>query len=271
MDYKFDIYDFDVICDILAEEFCDDFVELIKENYEDELDDKDDNPLVYIGIGLAYLENEKKLTKKLLERIVKALNDKHLENRLQENEEYYRGFLQWREDFIKQITEIKPRKKEKYISPYEEWQINDFYAVNASKSETDPKYVIFRVVDFIKEGRTKIVYIYMCFFPDFHLPSNIDEVRNAIYIPTGYTEYGDYDINTSHYKIKLLDNYFKYNVTKEFIYIGNENLPFPIDDSPREIDGMMIMSSLTDMVNAGIATLNRVRRKRAGKWYGDRR
>ena len=73
MDYEFDIYDFDVIRDILSEDFCDNFVEFIIDNYECELKDKDDNPLVYIGIGLAYLENKKKLTKKLLERIIKAL------------------------------------------------------------------------------------------------------------------------------------------------------------------------------------------------------
>lgn len=266
MDYEFDIYDFDVIRDILSEDFCDNFVEFIIDNYECELKDKDDNPLVYIGIGLAYLENKKKLTKKLLERIIKALNDKHFESRMQVNKEYYEGFLIWREKFIKQISGIKPEKKGKYISPYEEWQINDFYAVNASNSETDPKYIIFRVVDSVKKGRTKTVYIYMCFFPDFSLPSNIDELRNAIYIPTSYTEYGDYDINTSHYKIELLDNHFKYEVTKKFIYVGNADLPFPVDDSPREINEMMTMSSLIDKVNVGIATLNRIRRKRAGKW-----
>ena len=93
MDYEFDIYEFDVIRDILSEDFCDNFVEFITDNYECELKDKDDNPLVYIGIGLAYLENKKKLTKKLLERIIKALNDKHFESRMQVNKEYYEGFL----------------------------------------------------------------------------------------------------------------------------------------------------------------------------------
>ena len=202
MEEKFDIYDFDIICDIEAEydsEYdAEGFVEYIKETYEQELEDDDDMPLVYIGICVALSKRNIEIPEELKQLMPKMLKSNSLVGRFSENELYFKSFKKWR--------------------------TNDYYAVNASDFTDNPKYIIIRVISVDEYEGCDMPYIYLAFLPNFILPTK-EQMEKMIYLPTTrrYANEGIYN-----YKCKIINAFNKDALKKELIFLGNyDDLPNP--------------------------------------------
>ena len=275
MAQRFNIFDFNVVADIQSEEVCENFEKYIESAYKNELADEDDRPLVYIGMALAILNNNLKISSRVFNLTVKSLEDSSLIERIKNNQEYYEEFKLWKKSFLEQLKQSKKeyKKAKKYASPFANWQKDDYFAINASDSELDPKYVMLRVVDKVKEKRKTLTMVYLCFLPDFKLPSEPKDLQNLVYIPNGsYERTGNItilktegDCERYNYRNCLIDDYFEYEVQKEIKFLGNYKMPFPEDDDKGELYSCLGIFRLKETVNCGIKLLNKIKRFRANK------
>ena len=107
---EFNIYDFDIVSDIVS-----DFDEMsargersiestILEQYEDELSDSDDSPLVYISLALCQLKHTGNVSAKIKKRTLEGLESQAFIQRFLECEEdYYHSFCEWKLKLIQDI------------------------------------------------------------------------------------------------------------------------------------------------------------------------
>lgn len=261
MEELFDIYDFDVICDIESEAESswneETFFEKIKQDYSAELNDIDDKPLVYIGICLAYLKRGKKPSEELEELAKKSLKDKNLLERMTEDEEYFKSFKKWRLNFLKSLEkgELKQSDKQPYISPFTNWRKNDIYSMPV-KSEEAPneKYVFFRVIRKEEEKNKYYPFVHLFFIPGYNGEFSPDLLEHAVFLPVSnrYSDENMYD-----YIHEILDDHFRYTPKREIKYLGNYEMTGPIDEKipPKLMHSRLCFENIEAKIYYGVKIL----------------
>ena len=184
MKENFDIYDFDVVCDIESE--CEEvydaksFVNHIEENYKQEIDDVDDMPLVYIGICVALKKRNIQVPDELKQLIPTLLKNKNFIKRLGENESYLKSFKKWRTKFLKTLDNDEYNNVNiKYVSPFINWRENDIYMINVEETSEKERYVFLRVVEKKEENGKYYPIVYLFFMPGFSSNFSVD-IENVL-------------------------------------------------------------------------------------------
>ena len=260
MEDIFDIYDFDVVCDIDGNEFIDnvdEMITLIENSYSNELNDTDEAPLVYIGLAVKLNKKGVKLPEKLKEKVIKSLNNKHFIARLKENEEYYSGYKKWRQNFIRCIETNITTEEKKYVSPFVNWRKGDVFVLDVF----DDHYVILNVLQVEMEKGKYYPHVHMSFIPEFKKPNKIDEVKGSVFLPSSrrFEHLGKYD-----YRYKIINDFFKISIEMPIEYLGNKPISAPEDEYITEgvwESRLIIRKEMVNDVNIGVSIINKTQRQ----------
>ncbi len=184
----FDIVNMSIVGDIVAC-FGDGMtVKEILSEYSQDMEDEDESPMVYIGLGIAHLENEKRISDSLKNKILTVVDSDILVRRFQ-CEGCYPEFLEWKESFKKNLQEQRERltgqaKKSSlfFRKLMKKTQIDDVCAYRMKKeNENEPdQWVVYRVLE--KDEQEKEFRVHVACLPDMSLPSEKDFAR-LVFLP----------------------------------------------------------------------------------------
>lgn len=262
MKNKFDIYDFDIVCDIDAEyDFkynADTFIEHIKKKYKQEIVDADDMPFVYIGMCLALIKRKIQMPTEMKHIMPKLMSDKYFIQRLNENEEYFKSFKKWKLKFLKLIKKnyYGKEENEEYISPFINWRKNDIYRVDITEMPDNNRFVFLKVVG-VKEERGKYYpYVYLFLMPNFSKEFALKDIEKIKYLPvsTRFKKNNLYD-----YVYEIVDDYLKTNLKKDIQYVGNIELKSPkdlMDIMETKFHARMSLENINSKVKIGLNILD---------------
>lgn len=114
MKNEFDICEFDVVNDVIAE--CERLLESgnqtkiceeIEVLFSNEIEDEDDAPFVYLALAAFFLENDFEIPSNLTTKVVSYLSaTSYLSKRLKTESDLYGAFLAWKKTFLKDVKAV---------------------------------------------------------------------------------------------------------------------------------------------------------------------
>lgn len=224
---SFNVLEFDVVADVVG--FFED-VQDVKETldyFSCELNDTDDAPWVYIGLGVAHINSGITVPTRLKNKVFSILSDASFAERFKD-EGCYSEFLEWKQEFENQIntqTDLlnkeKKRLKAEFLQHWKKATVGDLFAYRLRNHESETeKWILYRVID--KGQEVKNLHLNVMFLPDLSIPSEND-FSKLIFLP-GVARYGglEYRFNmvasrfpNDEYKIVYLGNYAEFSPIKD--------------------------------------------------------
>ena len=265
---EFDIYDFDLISDIIFEddfENPNEFVKCIEKTYKEELVDSDDSPLVYIGIALKLSGSKTNIPKRIKNKAIESAHSEDFVSRIKEGgEEYYNSFLKWRENFKKSLENNKALSKNEEIHQLEKvkiqdvwesrfynWEVFDVYSLVSE--ENIYKDIYLYVVNMEKYQEKIVPTICLIALPDGLQPTE-ENLSRGQFLPT-YSK-NLIKSNRNDYRIKLLDDCMQVSSKTKTELIGNFYIEFPEDSFQPIICNTCTLLEIDRMIEIGFK-LNR--------------
>ena len=182
---EFDMRELDVVADVISLFEESGSTKATLEEFSEYLEDCDDCPLVYIGLGIAHLQQGKTIGIRLKKQILEVLQSENLNQRFQD-EKCYLDFLEWKENFKKEVEEgrktVKQKKPRFYPKFYAKVRVGDIYAYRMKEDDgtLSDRWGLYRVLE--KEDDDKDLLVYLMCMPDFTIPEN-GNLEKLIYLP----------------------------------------------------------------------------------------
>lgn len=236
---NFDIMDYGVVCDVkedffaLREEYSkNDAIKKILISFNEELNDIDDKPYVYIGLAKALLELGEKIPRKIKEEILKQVSSSEFQKRFIESSSIKQSFVMWLENFKYQVVnDVNLKKIEGSYRKidFKKWRVGDLYCFSGLLSNTN-KYVAiyFYVKDFVKLDTRIFPVVFPYIKKDLQF-IDVDEINSLIPLAFRVIKHNN-SIEQLIYRHILVDNKIatdNYN----FKYIGSfTSLPMPFNE-----------------------------------------
>ena len=228
---NFNITEVDVIADVISA-YCEirsdlSRVKAIKEvlsNFEDELNDSDDTPIVYVGLALAILENGEKIPTNIKNEVLNSLSSEEFQERFLKNEAIKEDFLIWLENFKNQVEyDISLKKTVKIYKKFnfKSWKKGDLFCFTGDVPEIPNFKAIYFYVDdvvLLNNRVAPIVCPYITESFQFVEKNRFDEL-----IPLACKV----DISSKDgsqrmlYRHVFIDNKFTSNSSYNLEYVGN--------------------------------------------------
>lgn len=228
---KFNISEFDVIADVIAT-YCEMRADLprvkaIKEvlsNFEDELNDCDDRPFIYVGLAQAILENGEKIPTNIKNNVLISLSSENFQERFLENETIKEDFLIWLENFKNQVEHDislqKPVKVYKKFN-FKNWKKGDLFCFTGDVPEIPNfKAIYFYVEDIVMLDNCLSPIVYPYITKNFQF---VDKDKFDMLIPLACRAHISSKDDSKHmlYRHVFISNKFTKSETYELQYIGN--------------------------------------------------